>query len=104
MAIKPPANIAEAVVHSEIRAHLAAMNGSKINFLERHMSDPRVVSAVLGSPPFLSGLTHAEVAVAQKKKMAEFLAYPGPAILGALVEHEHVYPMVPAARAWTTWC
>jgi len=34
------------------------------------------------------------------KVMAEFLAYPGPAVLEALVEkHEHVYPMVPAGKS-----
>lgn len=67
MAIKPPTNIAEAVVQSEIRAHVAAMKGSKVGFLQQHVSDPRVASAVLSAPPFLSGLSDAEVAVVQQR-------------------------------------
>ena len=43
------------------------MKGGKLGLVERHMSDPRVASAVLGAPSFLSGLTHAEVAVVQNK-------------------------------------
>ena len=34
LAIKPPSNIGEAVLQSEIRAHLAAMKGNKIAFLK----------------------------------------------------------------------
>ena len=67
LAIKPPSNIAEAMVQCEIRAHLAAMKGSKVGFLEKHATDPRVASAVLGAPPFLSGLTDAEVALVQTR-------------------------------------
>jgi hypothetical protein len=54
VAIKPPSNIAEAVVQLEIRAHLAAMKGSRLSFVEKYVSDQRVASAVLGAPPFLS--------------------------------------------------
>jgi hypothetical protein len=61
--IKPPSNIGEAVLLSEIRAHLAVMKGDKIGFLEKHGIDPRVASAILGAPAFLSGLTDAEVAL-----------------------------------------
>jgi len=39
MAIKAPANIAEAVIQSE-SAHLAATKGSKVGFLEKHATDP----------------------------------------------------------------
>jgi hypothetical protein len=67
LAVKPPTNIAEAVVQSEIRAHLSAMKEGKVSFLQQHVSDPRVASAVLGAPPFLSGLTDVEVAVVQNK-------------------------------------
>ena len=55
------------MVQCEVRAHLAAMKGSKIGFLEKHATDPRVASAVLGAPPFLSGLTDAEVALIQTR-------------------------------------
>jgi hypothetical protein len=45
--VKVPANISEAVVQSEIRAHLAAMKGSKLDFLKTHATDPVVASAIL---------------------------------------------------------
>jgi len=48
---------------SEVRAHLAAMKGNKVSFVEKHATDPRVASAVFGAPPFLSGLTEADVAL-----------------------------------------
>jgi hypothetical protein len=67
MAVKPPTNIAEAVVQSEIRAHLSAMKEGKVSFLQRYVTDPRVASAVLGAPSFLSGLTEVEVAVVQSR-------------------------------------
>ena len=91
MAIKSPANIAEAMVHAEIRAHLAAMKGSKLNLVERHMSDPRVVSAVLDAPPFLSGLTDTEVAVVRtriEQHLAPEIAEARDATLKALEQAE----------------
>ena len=56
-----PANIVEAVIQSEIRAHLAAMKGGKLGFLEKHATDPVVAAAILGAPGFLSGLTDTEL-------------------------------------------
>jgi hypothetical protein len=61
LAVKPPTNIAEAVMQAEIRAHLAAMKGSKLGFLAKHATDQVVASAILGAPAFLSGLTDTEV-------------------------------------------
>ncbi len=92
MVIKPPANIAEAVVYSEIRAHLAAMKENKVDFVERHLSDPRVTSAVLSAPPFLSGLTDAEIAVVQtriEQHVAPEIAGARDATLKAVKEAEH---------------
>jgi hypothetical protein len=80
LAVKAPANIAEAVIQSEIRAHLVAVKGSKIDFLRTHATDPVVASAILGAPGFLSGLSEAEI---------------------TMVRHridEHVAPEVAAAR------
>jgi hypothetical protein len=57
IAPQPPATIAESVQLSEIRAYLSAMNGSRVDFVAKHATDPRVVAAVLGAPAFLSGLT-----------------------------------------------
>ena len=62
-----PSNIAEAVLQSEIRAHLAAMNGNKVSFIDQHAADQRVASAVLGAPAFLSGLTEAELAIVHQR-------------------------------------
>jgi hypothetical protein len=67
LGVKPPSNTAEAMVQCEIRGHLATMKGRKIGFLEKHATDPRVASAILGAPPFLSGLTDAEVALVQPR-------------------------------------
>ena len=83
MTIKPPANIAEAVVQSEIRAHLTAMSDSKLGFIDQHLTDPRVASAVLGAPSFLSGMTDAEITMVQKR-----------------IEH-HVAPEIAEAREST---
>jgi len=67
LAIKTPTNLAEIVMQSEIRAHLAAMKDKRLAFLERHATDPRVASAILGAPPFLSGLTDDDVAFVHNK-------------------------------------
>ncbi len=56
------------------------------------MTDPRVASAVLGAPAFLSGLTDAEVAVVQNKieqHMAPEVAEARDATLNAMKEAEH---------------
>ena len=50
LAVKPPSNIAEAMVQCEIRAHLAAIKDRKMGFLEQHATDPLVASAVLSAP------------------------------------------------------
>ena len=70
---------------------LAAMKGSKLGFVERHVSDPRVASAVLGAPPFLSGLTDAEIAVVQNRleqQVAPEIADARDATLKAMKEAE----------------
>jgi hypothetical protein len=67
VAIKPPNNFQEAMLHAEIRAHLAATKDNRLAFLEKHATDPRVASAVLGAPQFLSGLSDTEAAVLRKK-------------------------------------
>jgi hypothetical protein len=92
MTVKPPTNVAEAVVYSEIRAHLAAMKGSKLGFVEQHVSDPRVASAVLGAPPFLSGLSQTEVAMVKNKveqHVAPGIAEARDATLKAMQQAEH---------------
>jgi hypothetical protein len=83
LAVKAPANIAEAVIQSEIRAHLGTVKGSKLDFLRTHATDPAVASAILGAPGFLSGLTDAELALVKHK-----------------VE-QHISPEIAEARAAT---
>jgi hypothetical protein len=61
-AIKAPETLSESVVQTEIRAHLAAMTDNRLAFLDKHATDPQVVAAVFGGPPFLSGLSDADVA------------------------------------------
>jgi len=67
IAIKAPMNFAEAMVGAEIRAHLAAMKDKRLGFLEKHVTDPVVASAVLGAPGFSSGLNENEVTFVKKR-------------------------------------
>jgi hypothetical protein len=67
LAIKTPTNFAEAVIQSEIRAHVAAMQGGRLGFLEKHATDPVVASAVLGAPSFLSGLNETETTFVKQR-------------------------------------
>ena len=69
----PPSNIGDAMMQAEIRSHLAAMKGSKMDFLAKHAIDPRVAAAVLGAPPFLSGLSDTE-AVVVKRRIEQYVA------------------------------
>jgi hypothetical protein len=73
LAIKPPATIAESVQLSEIRAYVSAMSDNRVHFIAKHAHDPRVVSAVLGAPAFLSGLTDADIGIV-KAQVAERVA------------------------------
>ena len=65
--VNPPSSIGEAMMQAEIRSHLAAMKGSKVDFLATNAIDPRVAGAILGAPPFLSGLTDTEVGVVKSR-------------------------------------
>ena len=67
LVVKPPSNIAEATVHAQIRDRLCAMKGGRMGFIEKHASDPVVASALLTAPPFLSGLSDAELAMVKHK-------------------------------------
>ena len=65
--VKPPSNIAEATVHAQIRDRLAAMKDGRMGFLEKNATDPVVAAALLTAPPFLSGLSDAELALVKHK-------------------------------------
>lgn len=57
----------EVAVHDAIRRHVAAINGSKISWIEKHGGDVTVLSALLTAPAFLSGLTEIELATLKSK-------------------------------------
>lgn len=78
--VKPPSNIAEATVHAQIRDRCTDMKDGRMGFLEKNATDPVVAAALLTAPPFLSGLSDAELALVRHK-----------------VE-QHVSPEIAAAR------
>ena len=67
LVVKPPSNIAEATVHAQIRDRLAAMKDGRMAFLEKNATDPVMAAALLTAPPFLSGLSDAELALVKHK-------------------------------------
>jgi hypothetical protein len=92
LAIKTPTNIAEAVIQSEIRAHVGNMKESKLGFLEKHVTDPVVASAVLGAPGFLSGLKENEIAFVKErveKHVSPEIAEAKVATVQAMQQAEH---------------
>jgi hypothetical protein len=50
LAIKPSATVEESVQLSEIRRHLSEMGAKRLDFIDKHATDPRIVAAVLGAP------------------------------------------------------
>jgi hypothetical protein len=67
LTIKAASNIHEATVHAQIRDRLAAMKDGRMGFLEKNATDPVVAAALLTAPPFLSGLSGAELALVKHK-------------------------------------
>jgi hypothetical protein len=67
LTVKPASNIAEATVHAQIRDRLAAMEGSRMDFLVKNAGDPVIASAVLMAPAFLSGLSDVEVTALKQR-------------------------------------
>ena len=66
LAPKSPEGVSDAMVHAEIRSHLAAMKSAeRLNFIDAHASE--VAAAVLTAPSFLSGLTPAELGVVRQR-------------------------------------
>ena len=74
-AVKPAANESEAVLHGEIRRHVASLKGERerMTFVEKHGADPRVASALLEAPQFLSGIGNAEIALVKNRIEANVL-------------------------------
>jgi hypothetical protein len=90
--VKPASNIAEATVQAQIRDRIAAMKGSRMDFLLKSAGDPIVASAVLTAPPFLSGLSDVEV-TALKQKVERYaspeIAEARDATVKAMSEADH---------------
>jgi hypothetical protein len=63
--LKPATDPQSIGVHTQIRGQLLAMTDAKqrMSFLERYGNDITLISAALSAPPFVSGLTGAEVAL-----------------------------------------
>ena len=57
--VKPAAREAEAVLHGEIRRHVASLKGGpeRMSFLEKHAGDPVLAAALLEAPQFQWRLT-----------------------------------------------
>jgi hypothetical protein len=56
---QPPTNVADVALAQEIRQYVRGQK-SPIDFAAKSMSDPRVLSAILNAPAFLSGLGDTE--------------------------------------------
>lgn len=56
---QPPTNVVEVAQAQELRAHIRAQK-SPIDFIMKHLSNPRILAAVLTADAFLSGLSDAE--------------------------------------------
>jgi hypothetical protein len=87
---KPPESVGDAMVHCEIRAHLASLkSGDRLAFIDAHASEVGV--AVLSAPAFLSGLTPAELGIVKQRIEARInpeLAAAKAATVTALAEME----------------
>ena len=55
----PPTNVADVMLAMEVRTHVSNQK-SPIDFAVRSLSDPRILSAILNAPSFLSGLNDEE--------------------------------------------
>ena len=67
--VKPFQTEAEALLHGEIRRHVASLKDERerMAFLEKNGADARVASALLEAPAFLSGIGNAELALIKAK-------------------------------------
>ena len=74
--IKPAEDHVTAVMYAQIRDRISALDEkSRLGFIDKHIDDPAVVSAVLSAPEFLSGCSPVEFAVV-KQKLAKRVLSP----------------------------
>ena len=65
---KAPENAGEAMLHCEIRSHLAALKSDdRLAFISSHLGEGEVADAVLTAPAFLSGLSPAELNIVRQR-------------------------------------
>lgn len=96
-AIKPAADYGTAVTYAQIRDHVSSMDEKgRLSFIDKHMDNPAVVSAVLSAPEFLSGLSAVEVGVV-KHKLAKRVLSPEAAEAKDSTEKA----MLAAERGWS---
>jgi hypothetical protein len=89
---KAPEGVAEAMQLSEIRSHVVAMSeSSRVTFVLKHATDARVVQAVLSGPPFLCGLSDADIAVLKTEIAKREVAAAKEAALKAVADAERGY-------------
>ena len=63
---KAPESLGDAMIHAEIRSHLAALKPpDRMAFIDAHTTE--VAAAILAAPSFLSGLTLAELGIVKQR-------------------------------------
>ena len=66
LAPEQPSTIGDAMIHAEIRSHLASLKaGERMAFIDAHTAD--VAAAVLAAPSFVSGLSPAELGIVKQR-------------------------------------
>jgi hypothetical protein len=74
--IKPATDHCAAAMYAQIRDRVSSIEAkSRLSFIDKHIDDPAVVSAVLSAPEFLSGLSAVEIGVV-KQKLAKRVLSP----------------------------
>ena len=95
-AIKPAEDHGTAMMYAQIRDRIANLEEkSRLAFIDKHIDDPVVISAVLSAPPFLSGLSDAEYTVVRHKFEKRVLS---PEVFEAKVAAEKA--LADAERGW----
>ena len=71
--VKPAADQAEAVLHSQVREKISHLKEGRLAFLQKHGADPVVASALLEAPPFLCNLSEPELALLRSEVEKKYL-------------------------------
>jgi hypothetical protein len=93
--IKPAEDPGTAATYMQIRDHLNDMKEGRWAFIDKHISDPVVVSAIFTGPAFLSGLSDVELGLI-RQKIAQRVLSPEVAEAKAAAEKA----MLAAEKGW----